>query len=123
MPDQKGGPEGGLWYQGMSRVVPGCPQTSPRAAGEGRCIWDAYGGYRTSNIQHPTSNTQHPTPNIQHPTSKTHHKKPNIQHPTSNTQHPTSNTQHPTPNIQHPTPNIQSRIWRQSGNARGNRVG
>ena len=56
MPDQKGGPEGGLWYQGMSRVVPGCPQTSPRAAGEGRCIWDAYGGYRTSNIQHPTSN-------------------------------------------------------------------
>ena len=46
MPDQKGGPEGGLWYQGMSRVVPGCPQSTPREVGEGSCIRYAYAEHR-----------------------------------------------------------------------------
>ena len=51
---------GGLWYQGMSRVVPGCPQTTPREAGEESCIWNAYDEHRTSNIEHRTSNKQEP---------------------------------------------------------------
>ena len=36
--DQKRGFDGVLWYLGMSRVVPGCPQTTPRAAREASCI-------------------------------------------------------------------------------------
>jgi len=49
--DQKRGFEGVLWYQGMSRVCPGCPQTITREAEEGVCIQDAYGWDRTSNLE------------------------------------------------------------------------
>jgi len=42
--DRKRGFEGGLWCQGMSRVCPGCPRTTPREAREGSCIRKAYGG-------------------------------------------------------------------------------
>src|ERR1035437_1778201 len=49
LPAQKRGLEAGLWYQGMSRVVPGCPQTSPGAAGDGSCIRYSYGGHGTLN--------------------------------------------------------------------------
>ena len=54
MADQIVGVVGVLWYQDMSRVCPGCPQTNPGEAGEGSRIRDAYG-------EHPTSNTEHPT--------------------------------------------------------------
>ena len=60
LPAWKWGFEGGLWYQGMSRVVPDLHQSRPREAGEGGCIWDAYGEHRTSNIEQPTSNEQEP---------------------------------------------------------------
>ena len=41
--DQKRGFEGVLWYQDMSRVCPGCPQTTPREARKGSCIRETYG--------------------------------------------------------------------------------
>jgi hypothetical protein len=40
--DQKRGFEIVLWYQGMSSVCPGCPQTTPRQARNGSCIRKAY---------------------------------------------------------------------------------
>src|ERR1017187_6988048 len=52
--DQKRGIEGVLWYQDMSRVCPGCHQTTPREAREESCIRKAYDEHPTSNIQHPT---------------------------------------------------------------------
>jgi hypothetical protein len=62
-PAQKVGFESGLWYQGMSRVCPGCPQTTPRKVGEGNCIQDAYGERRqTSNFQHRMARPSHPKP-------------------------------------------------------------
>ena len=72
LPAWKWGFEGGLWFQGMSRVCPGCPQTSPGEEREASCIRDAYaehpganaewGGRNSRNIQHRTSNIQHPSP-------------------------------------------------------------
>src|ERR1035441_53310 len=44
----------------MSRVCPGCPQTSPREAREASCILDAYGEHRTSNLKPRTSNIRRP---------------------------------------------------------------
>jgi hypothetical protein len=41
--DQKWGFEGVLWYQHMSRVCPGRPQTTPRGARKVSCIRYAYG--------------------------------------------------------------------------------
>ncbi len=43
MADRKRGFEGVLWYQGMSRVCPECPQTNPREEREASWIRDAYG--------------------------------------------------------------------------------
>src|SRR5664279_4970676 len=43
--DQKRGFEGVLCYQDMSRVCPGCPQTTPRKAREGSWIRKPYGEY------------------------------------------------------------------------------
>ena len=40
--DRKPGFERVLWYQDMSRVCPGCPQTTPREAREEGCIRKAY---------------------------------------------------------------------------------
>jgi len=54
--DRKRGLEGGLWYQGMSRVCPGCPQTSPRELRKASCIQDAYGESQTTALRHPSSN-------------------------------------------------------------------
>src|ERR1035441_9664614 len=51
VPDQKWGPLRVLWYQGMSRVVPDLPQTSPRKTGEVGCIWAAYGKHQTLNLE------------------------------------------------------------------------
>jgi hypothetical protein len=42
MADLKRGVVRVLWYQDMSRVCPGCPQTAPREAREVSCIRDAY---------------------------------------------------------------------------------
>jgi hypothetical protein len=58
--DQKWGFEGVLWYQGMSRVCPGCPQSTPRQVGEGSCIPKAYGQYATSNLEPRTLNLERP---------------------------------------------------------------
>jgi len=58
--DQKHGVEGVLWYQGMSRVCPGCHQTSPGEARKGGCIRDPDAEHRTSNIEHPPSNEVKP---------------------------------------------------------------
>jgi hypothetical protein len=60
--DQKRGSVGALWYQGMSRVCPRRPQSNPREARKESCIRKAYGGRRTSNIQHPTSNGRRKPP-------------------------------------------------------------
>jgi hypothetical protein len=61
--DQKRGFEGGLWYQGMSRVCPGCPRTTPREARKARCIRDAYGERRTLNLEPRTSSPELRTSN------------------------------------------------------------
>ncbi len=53
VPDQKRGPEEGLWYQGRSRVCPGCPQTTAREAGEASWIPMAYVEHRTLNLEPP----------------------------------------------------------------------
>src|ERR1035441_2435318 len=58
--DQKWGFEGVLWYQDMSRVCPGCPQTTPREAGKGGYIGNAYGEHRTLNLEPRTSNLEKP---------------------------------------------------------------
>jgi hypothetical protein len=60
LPAQKRSPEEGLRYQGMSRVVPGCPQTSPREAGEEGCIQSAYVENRTLNLEPRTLNLEQP---------------------------------------------------------------
>ena len=39
----------------MSRVCPGCPQTTPREAREASCIRDAYGENPKSKVQGPES--------------------------------------------------------------------
>jgi hypothetical protein len=51
MPDQKWGPEAGLWYQGMSRVVPDLPQTTPSEARQASCIRKAYIEHRTLSLE------------------------------------------------------------------------
>src|ERR1035437_3339230 len=58
LPDQEWGSAGGLWYQGMSRVVPGCHQTTRREAGEGGCIQSAYVENRTLNLEPRTLNLE-----------------------------------------------------------------
>jgi hypothetical protein len=60
VPDQEGGPVRGLWYQGMSRVCPECPQTAPSEAGEGGCIRKVYTEHRTLNLEPRTSNLEQP---------------------------------------------------------------
>ena len=54
--DRKRGFERVLWYQGMSRVCPGCPQTTPRELRRASCIRRAYGERPTTTLQHPSSN-------------------------------------------------------------------
>jgi hypothetical protein len=44
--DQKWGFEGRLWYQAMSRVYPGCPQTTTGETREGSWIREAYGEHQ-----------------------------------------------------------------------------
>ena len=51
VPDEKRGPEGGLWYQGMSRVCPGCPQSNPREVHQASWIRDTYYKQRTLNLE------------------------------------------------------------------------
>jgi hypothetical protein len=58
--DQKRGLEGVLWYQGLSGVCPGCPQTTPREARKASWIREAYAGHRPTNIEHPTSSEAKP---------------------------------------------------------------
>jgi hypothetical protein len=58
--DQKRGFEAVLRYQGMSRVNPGRYQTTTREARKRSWIRMAYGGRRTSNIQHQTPNIERP---------------------------------------------------------------
>src|ERR1035441_4816825 len=42
----------------MSRVCPGCPQTSPREAGEGGCIRDPYGEHPGANAEYGMRNSR-----------------------------------------------------------------
>ena len=51
VPDEKRGPEGGLWYQGRSRVCPGCLQSNPREVHQASWIRDTYGKQRTLNLE------------------------------------------------------------------------
>src|SRR5208283_3283813 len=72
--DRKRGFEGVLWYQGMSRVCPGCPQTSPREAREESCIRKAYG-------EHPGANTECGMRNRRSKPPKATSKPPDSQYP------------------------------------------
>jgi hypothetical protein len=58
--DREVGSWGVLWYQGMSRVCPGCLQITPREAREGVRIWNAYGKHQTLNLEPRTSNLEKP---------------------------------------------------------------
>ena len=49
--DRKRRFEGVLWYQDMSRVCPGCPQTTPMEARQVSCIRDAYGEHPGANAE------------------------------------------------------------------------
>jgi len=49
--DRKRGFETVLWYQGMSRVCPGCPQATPREEWETSCIRKAYGEHPGANAE------------------------------------------------------------------------
>jgi hypothetical protein len=94
LPDQEWGSAGGLWYQGMSRVVPGCPQTSPRAAGEGSCIRDAYGGHGTLNLEPRTLNLEQPDKAIpSHPQAPL---RPSTSQPLGTLKPPSGHPQAPT---------------------------
>src|ERR1017187_7773186 len=49
--DRKRGYEEVLWYQDLSRVCPGCPQTTPGEARSESFIRKAYGQYGSSNLE------------------------------------------------------------------------
>jgi hypothetical protein len=65
--DRKLGFERVLWYQDMSRVCPGCPQTTTREAREGSCIRKAYDEHPTSNLERSDRTRSHPKRHQSHP--------------------------------------------------------
>jgi hypothetical protein len=58
--DQKRGFEGVLWCQDMSRVCPGCHQTTPRKAREASCIREAYGEHAGAKAECRMQNAEWP---------------------------------------------------------------